>query len=297
MNETVTLIPIDRIRILNPRYRERKKFEKVLNSIRNLGLKKPIKVSSRIVKDGEEAGFDLVCGQGRIEAFQALGFTEIPAIIVAVPKEDRLLMSLVENMARRFPAPMDMINEIERLTDAGYSKVAIGKKLDIADGFVGGLLTLKRAGEERLLDAAIRGNIPLGVAIEIAKAESTEAQRELLKAYESKQLNQASIRTVRRVMEQRRFLGKNLRNSNYPRGKNPRTTADGLVNAFRKETQRQKVMIKKAKLCEAKLMFLITGFKRLLDDENFINLLRAEDLGSLPKCLSERINSETRRAA
>jgi len=175
--------------------------------------------------------------------------------------------------------------------------VAIGKKLDIADGFVGGLLTLKRAGEERLLDAAIRGNIPLGVAIEIAKAESTEAQRELLKAYESKQLNQASIRTVRRVMEQRRFLGKNLRNSNYPRGKNPRTTADGLVNAFRKETQRQKVMIKKAKLCEAKLMFLITGFKRLLDDENFINLLRAEDLGSLPKCLSERINSETRRAA
>ncbi len=56
-------------------------------------------------------------------------------------------------------------------------------------------------------------------------------------------------------------------------------------------------MIKKAKLCEASLMFLVTGVKRLLDDENFINLLRAEDLGSMPKCLSERINTETRRAA
>ncbi len=101
---------------------------------------------------------------------------------------------------------------------------------------------------------------------------------------------------MRRVIEQRRFLGKRLRNGQQ-RGKGARTTADGLVNAFRKETQRQKLMIKKAKLCEASLMFLITGFKRLTDDENFINLLRAEDLVTMPKCLSERINSEMRRAA
>lgn len=296
MNESVTLIPIERIRILNPRVRDRKKFEKVLNSIRNLGLKKPIKISSRNAKDGEEPGFDLVCGQGRIEAYQALGYTEIPAIVVEVSKEDRLLMSLVENMARRFPAPMDLINEIERLKDAGYSKVAIGKKLDIADSHVGGLLALKRSGEERLLDAAIKGKIPLGVAIDIAKAASRDAQRELLKAYENKQLNQSAIRTVMRVMEQRQFLGKRLR-SGGQRGKSSRTTADGLVNAFRRETQRQKLMIKKAKLCDATLMFLVTGFKRLLDDENFVNLLRAEQLDTMPKCLSERINSETRRAA
>ncbi len=101
---------------------------------------------------------------------------------------------------------------------------------------------------------------------------------------------------MKRVIEQRRFLGKRLRNGQQ-RGKNPRTTADGLVNAFRKETQRQKVMIKKAKICEASLMFLVTGFKRLLDDENFINLLRAEDLGTMPKCLSEQMDSEIRRAA
>jgi len=293
---SVTLIPIERIRILNPRARDRKKFEKVLNSIQNLGLKKPIKVSTRNVKDDEEPGYDLVCGQGRIEAYQALGYAEIPAVVVEVPKEDRLLMSLVENMARRFPAPMDLIYEIERLTEAGYSKLAIGKKLDIADSFVGGLLALKKAGEERLLDAALKGKIPLGVAIDIAKTESVEAQRELLQAYESKQLNQASIRTVKRVIEQRKFLGKRLRNGQQ-RGQNPRTTADGLVNAFRKETQRQKVMVKKAKHCEASLIFLVTGFKRLLDDENFVNLLRAEDLGTIPQCLSERINSKPRRVA
>jgi len=296
MNETVTLIPIDRIRILNPRARDRKKFEKIVQNIQNLGLKKPIKVSRRIVKNGEEPGYDLVCGQGRIEAFQALGQTEIPAVVVEVSKEDRLLMSLIENMARRFPAPMDLIDEIERLSAAGYSNVAIGKKLDITDSLVGGLISLKSTGEERLLDAALKGKIPLGVAIDIAKADSIEAQRELLKAYENKQLNHAAIRTVRRVIEQRRFLGKHL-HSTRKEGKGPHTTADGLVNTFRKETQRQKVMIKKAKICEATLMFLVTGFKRLLEDENFINLLRAENLRTMPKYLAGRIKSDTGRAA
>ena len=73
---------------------------------------------------------------------------------------------------------------------------------------VSGLIRLKNAGEERLLDAALKGKIPLGVAMEIAKTETLEMQRELLKAYEGKQLNQVSIRAVKKLMEQRRFFGK-----------------------------------------------------------------------------------------
>jgi ParB family chromosome partitioning protein len=296
MKEEVQLIPIDRIRILNPRHRDQRKFGKIVQSIQNLGLKKPIKVSVRPAKGGQDPGYDLVCGQGRIEALQALGHREIPAVVVEASKEDQLLMSLIENMARRFPSPMELIVEIERLSAAGYSNVVIGKKLDIGDVMVGGLMSLKNAGEERLLDAAVKSKIPLGVAIEISKSESIEAQRELLKAYEGGQLNQAAIRTVRRLFDQRRFLGKNLKGPGRTKEKN-RTTADGIVNAFRKESQRQKVMIKKAKLCEARLLFLVTAFKRLRDDENFINLLKAEGLGMMPKCLGDQIASDTRRAA
>ncbi len=68
-------------------------------------------------------------------------------------------------------------------------------------------------------------------------------------------------------MGQQRFLGRRL-HSGQKRGKNPCTTVGGLVSVFRKETQRQKVMVKKAKLCEAKLMVLVTGFRRLLEDES-----------------------------
>ena len=105
MENEVILIPLDRIRIVNPRCRDRKKFEKIIESIRNLGLKRPIQVCLRPAAqtDGPPC-YDLVCGQGRVEAFSALGYQEIPALVVEASKEDLLIMSLVENMARRFPA-------------------------------------------------------------------------------------------------------------------------------------------------------------------------------------------------
>src|ERR1051325_2727074 len=104
LKDGVLMIPIERIRILNPRHREKKKFELIVQSIQNLGLKKPIQVSLRSAHEAEEPGYDLVCGQGRLEAFVALGHKEIPAIVVEVSKEDRLLRSLIENMARRLPS-------------------------------------------------------------------------------------------------------------------------------------------------------------------------------------------------
>lgn len=294
MSKEIKMIPIDQIRIINPRHRDKKKFELIVQSIKNLGLKKPIQVSLRSVKNGEEPGYDLVCGQGRIEAFRLLGFPEIPAEVVEISKEDRLLRSLVENMARRFPATMNLIREIERLKAEGYSNVEIGKKLDVADTAVGGYLALTKAGEVRLLSAAIKGLIPMGVAMDIAKTDSPEMQKELLKAYEAKQLNQASIRAVKNIMQQRRFLGKGVKSTSV---KKSTTTADGLVNAYRRESQRQKILIRKAQICDSKLLFVVTAFKNLLADDDFVTLLRAEGLASMPKYLSDKINAKLREAA
>ena len=289
MNEEVKLIPIKSIRILNPRSRDQKKFQAIIQSIKNLGLKKPIKVSLRTAQEGDEPGYDLVAGQGRIEACQALGFKEIAAIIVSVSKGDRLLMSLAENMARRFPSPMDMVAEIQRLKGEGYSNLVIGEKLDIDHTLVGGLLTLMKDGEVRLVEAAMQNKIPIGVAIDIAKTDGAEGQKELLKAYEAGQLNQFSIRTLKRLMEQRRVLGKKpCRGPKKPTG----VTADGFVSAYQREIQRQKSFIRKAQVFDAKLVFLISAFQQLMKDENFTNLLKAEGLLTMPKYLADKAASQ-----
>ncbi len=296
MNNEIQMIPIERIKIINPRFRDKKKFDLIVQNIRNLGLKKPIKVSSRNSPPNGEATYELVCGQGRIEACQALGYTEIPAIVVDSSKEESLLMSLVENMARLPAKPLELIREIERLKNRGHKNSAIAGKLDISEAMVGGLLTLNKNGEERLIDAAIKGLIPLGVAIEIAKADGAEAQKELLTAYENKELNQVSIRTVKRLIEQRRFLGKSCtRRAKGEHSTRARTSTEGLVAAYRKESQRQRLMVKKAKICESRLTFALAAFKKLFTDDNFLTLLRAEALLNAPKFLADSID-EVRRA-
>jgi ParB family chromosome partitioning protein len=296
MNDEVKMIPIDRILILNPRHRDRKKFELIVQSIKNLGLKKPIQVSLRSAQEADGPGYDLVCGQGRIEAFMALGYKEIPAIVVEISKEERLLRSLVENMARRFMPPSALIKEIERLKAAGYSNVQIGIKLDIADSTVGGLIALQNSGEERLLDAAISGRIPLGVAMEIAKAKDVETGRGLLKAYETKQLNGVSIRTVKRLIDQRHFVG-SARDGGNRAARKRLTSAESLVNAYRRESQKQKLLIRKAKICDAKLVFIVSAFDKLVKDENFMTLLRAEAISNMPKYLWTKLNPKHKEAA
>src|SRR3954464_1802695 len=86
-------IPIDQIRFLNPRFRNRRNFQEIVQSIAKVGLKRPITVSTR-KSETDGALYDLVCGQGRIEAFMQLGQTEIPAIIIEAEESDCLVMSL-----------------------------------------------------------------------------------------------------------------------------------------------------------------------------------------------------------
>ena len=117
-NTQVEMIPIDRINVLNERARGKSKFRQIVDNIAHLGLKKPITVARRTTPDGT-VHYDLACGQGRIEAYRALGQTEVPAIVIEASKEDLLLMSLAENLARRRHTTVEMAREIEALKDRG----------------------------------------------------------------------------------------------------------------------------------------------------------------------------------
>ncbi len=86
----VRLIPVDRVRIINPRARDKKKHERIVDSIAKLGLKKPITVTIGKAGDNGEEWFDLVCGQGRLEAVIKLGQKEIPALVRGLSKDRRL---------------------------------------------------------------------------------------------------------------------------------------------------------------------------------------------------------------
>jgi ParB family chromosome partitioning protein len=290
MNDTapiVQMIPIDQINVLNPRSRNRVVFDGIVSNISNLGLKKPITVARRIEPENGKT-YDLVCGQGRLEAFVALGQPEIPAIVREASREECFLMSLVENLARRRLRPVELLREISSLKSRGYSSTEIAEKIDVHKTYVVGITHLLRNGEERLLNAVEKGRVPLSVAMQIANADEEGVQRALHQAYEDKTLRGRKLLTVRRVIELRQANGKSF-NQGVRRRSNGLQSAEALVRVYRQEVDRQKLFLRRSRLTEDRLLFIVSALKNLFCDENFITLLRAEELDTLPAYLAERI--------
>jgi ParB family transcriptional regulator, chromosome partitioning protein len=93
--------------------------------------------------------------------------------------------------------------------------------------------------------------------------------------------------TARRLIERRKTLGRS--SDRIMSRKKTDVTTSSLVRAYQTEVGRQKAMVRKAEFAQQRLMLVIGALRQLFADENFINLLRAEGLATLPKYLSERV--------
>ena len=284
-HEQIRPIPVDAITVLNPRVRNKRIFQELVTSVAHLGLKKPITVSLRA--DG--IGYDLVCGQGRLEAFIALGQKTIPAVVIEASKDDCFVMSLVENLARRHHTPLELLREIGSLKERGYSLSEIAAKTDFSTEYISALCYLLEHGEKRLLAAIERGVMPYSIAMEIARAKDADVQQALAEAYETKALPGNQLVAIRRIIEQRNLSGKRMQMTGGYRSRK-QVTADALVRAYRKETERQKLLIKKAALTQSRLIFVVNALRRLMADQNFVTLLRAESMQTMPRPLLERLS-------
>jgi ParB family transcriptional regulator, chromosome partitioning protein len=178
----VEMIPIGLITVVNPRVRSKRIFKEIVANIAELGLKRPVTVARREHPNGPR--YELVCGQGRLEAYRALGQREIPALIVDADAEDSLVMSLVENCARRQHRAIDLLHDIEGLKRRGYRQAEIARKTGLSLEYVRGVIRLLEKGEHRLLRAVESGQIPVSMAVEIAEADDIGVQHALQQAYE-----------------------------------------------------------------------------------------------------------------
>ena len=197
----IEMIPIENITVLNPRTRGQVKFRQIVENIGNIGLKKPITVTPRRSRNGTQQ-YNLVCGQGRLEAFQALGQREVPCFVIEATKDEVMLMSLAENLARRVRSAPELMAGIATLKDQGYTHREIAKKTDLKANYVGGILRLLNKGEERLLRAVEKEEIPISMAITIATSDDADVQRALLDAYQKNALRNKDLMKARRLVEQ-----------------------------------------------------------------------------------------------
>lgn len=283
----IQMIPIADIHILNPRVRNKKVFHDITHNIGQVGLKRPITVTPKTSgADGKK--YDLVCGQGRLEAFLACKQTHIPAMVIEADQEQALIMSLVENLARRQHRVSDLLQGITLLQQQGYIAREIGEKIGMSTDYVQTVMNLIDKGEERLLAAVEAGTMPVSVAMVIANSPGQE-QQALQDAYEKKLLRGPRLLMAQRLIETRRTCGKSTVHRRPNQSARAKLSANDVVKAYQTEVDRKRILIRKAELAHNRLTFVVQALRRLLREDSFISLLQAEGLDTLPQPLAKLI--------
>lgn len=141
----VEKVPVNKI---SPnRYQPRRNFDEaalreLAQSIQKHGLAQPICVSYDAARDA----YELIAGERRLRATQLAGLKEIDAVIKpAMNNEERLALSLIENIQRQDLNAIDLANAYRRLIDefdipqnelaayCGKSKAGISNTLRLLD--------------------------------------------------------------------------------------------------------------------------------------------------------------------
>jgi ParB family chromosome partitioning protein len=272
--------------VLNPRARNKAKFAEIVDSIAKIGVKKPITICPRTGSGGE---YELICGQGRLEAVAQLGMTHVPAFVVEATDEQRYIKSLIENLCRFRPDSLALVRGVAQLEKrGGYTPHQIAEKIGITETYVRSLLKLHSKGEELLLAAVERGDLPIHVAVEIATAKDVDVKRCLAEAYEQGTLKGKAVAKARALVERRMSNGKRRRGSPV-RTAGRRISADELVRVVKRSTQKQAMLTKRAHVCESMLRIVCSALRELMADEHFVTLLRAEKMNQMPKHLAEQV--------
>lgn len=289
-SEKILLIPADRLRVLNPRTRNPLFFSQLVENIAVVGLKRPISVALG-GKDESGEWYEVLCGQGRLEALKHLGETVIPCCMFDAPEVDRYLISLAENIARRRHTTEELLGGIQVLRSRGYNAEQIAKKVNLDADYISSILHLLKNGEQRLVRAVEKRVVPVWLAVEISRASSEDVQKALLEAYEQGTLKGEQLLRVRKLISKREALGKAF----YPKPSSDRDdkpTPQKLLRIYKTEVRRQKLNIQKARIQEERLLIITSAMRHFLSDEHFRTLLRAEQISDIPEVIARRIPPE-----
>jgi len=164
------------------------------------------------------------------------------------------------------------------LKNRGYEAKDIALKLGREVSYISAIDRLIEQNQADLAEAVEANRIPLSIALIIASAKEPEIQRALSEAYESGELRGKRFREAKRAIADY-VAHRNRTNESQPK---PALTGRELVKEYERRTREQQALVKRASCVREKLLLLRSAMNTLLADENFLTLLRAENLQDVP---------------
>ena len=194
-NELVRMIRISKIepdREQPRRNFKKEELEELAASIKNNGLLEPI-----IVQE-EENRFLIIAGERRWRASQMAGLTEIPAIVKHYTRQERVEISLIENIQREDLNPIEEANAYKRLAEEfGLKQEEIAEKVSRSRTAVTNAMRLLKLSD-KVQQMVVDGSLSMGHARALIPVESTKLQEELAERIVRENL---SVREVEKLIK------------------------------------------------------------------------------------------------
>ncbi len=217
-NETngfsVEEIDVDAIKFFVRRSRSPGAYSRLKDSIKELGLKQPIHVkdisdwprSDRRRPDGGQYDYELICGQGRLQAFRDLGLSRIPAMIIDVPENEIVGRFLAENVMRKKLSWYEKANLVKRDIDAGMGIEAIKDKYFVTSGQVYKYLRILRQASGKLLSQSEIEKLSMNQAEELTSVDA-HTQEIVVDVLKEDNLDSSQIKSLIKKAKQLRRTG------------------------------------------------------------------------------------------
>ncbi|MBA2436453.1 MAG: ParB N-terminal domain-containing protein [Chthoniobacterales bacterium] len=202
-NMQVMDIGTDDIKFFVRRSRAPGAYSRLKESIKELGLKQPIHVkdisqwspSDRRRSDGGLFKYELICGQGRLQAFRELGWTRVPAIIVDVPEEEIVGRFLAENVMRKKLSWFEKANLVKRDVESGMDIESIRQKYFVTTGQAYKYLRILRHASDTLLGTAEIEKLSMNQAEELTSVDAN-AQEIVVEVMKEERLDPGQIKSL-----------------------------------------------------------------------------------------------------
>jgi ParB family transcriptional regulator, chromosome partitioning protein len=267
-------IPIDKIKVINSRTRDKDQFDMNVQSIDGVGMMKPVRVNDKFV---EATGFyELICGEGRLLAHRQLRKSKILAEVVTCTRKEALLQSLIENIARTKPGSMDFARELKRLRDEGWEYSQIAQIACKSEAYIREYIRLVEQGEERLIHGVECGIFPIKFAIQVAATEDSQIQNVLMDAFDAGLVTTNNFGQARRIIAAR---SKQSKKSSTTRDYTVGQLQHDIADATRVKTS----YVREAKSKENRFMTLLSAVNTLFKDAQLLQLLRQHNLEKRPE--------------
>ncbi len=172
--ESLSDIPVNDIQAnpLQPRLKfDRDHLEELKNSIAENGIIQPITIRRK------GSGYELIAGERRLRAVQELGYDRIPAYVMEVESDDRMLeLALIENIQREDLNPLETARAYEQLQkEYGLTQEDVARKVSKDRATVANFIRLLKLPEQ-IQDSLRKEEINMGQAKAIMGLGTRSAQ-------------------------------------------------------------------------------------------------------------------------